>query len=259
MAQTISDQFLLAVKAGLVPGHRLISKFGHNESVGTAIEDIWEPGGLYPYLSAATVMTISSSDVDDTSAGTGARTVELFGLDENYKEVSELITLNGQNGVSTANSYLRVIRMIVRSAGSSGYNEGSLYLGTGTITTGVPAVIHMQVEFTAAGLGENQTNFALYTIPVGHTGLIMNVNFSNPQAKSAEVYIKVRPFGEVFQTKYRDMVWQANHLIDNNRVVYVAREKSDIRASAYTSSTTTDMTASFQILLLNNRQVPGLG
>jgi hypothetical protein len=84
------------------------------------LETIWAEGGLYSYLTAATVLKVSSSSVNDTSAGTGARTVELSGLDADYNEISELVTLNGQTPVNTTKLFLRINRMVVRSAGSGG-------------------------------------------------------------------------------------------------------------------------------------------
>jgi hypothetical protein len=258
MAQVISDQFLLAVSAGLVPGHTIIDKFGHSNAVGTAIEDIWDFGGLYSFRDTATQMTISSADADDTIAGNGARTVEIFGLDSAFNPVNEVVETDGQNGVTTVNSFIRVYRMIVRSAGATGYNEGNIYLGTGAIVAGVPANKDAVIGFSAGGLGENQTLMAIYTIPAGHTGLILNPHFTNPQAKSAECWLKVRPFGEVFQTKLREMVYQDTLHIDSNKVITKATEKSDIRMSATTPSSETDMAAGFQVLLIENSYIKGV-
>jgi hypothetical protein len=258
MAQVLSDQFLMAVAAGLVPGHSIIEKFGHSNAVGASIEDIWDFGGLYSFRTAAVPMTISSSDVDDTIAGDGARTVEVFGLDANYNPISEIVETDGQDGVFTTNSYLRIYRMIVRSAGDTGYNQGTIYLGTGAIVTGVPAVKDAVISFSTGGLGENQTLMAIYTIPAGHTGLIINPHFTNPQAKTSECWLKVRPFGEVFQTKLREMVWQNTLHINSNKVIAKVSEKTDIRMSATTPSSETDMAAGFQVLLINNEYIKGV-
>jgi hypothetical protein len=232
MAQVLSDQFLMAVAAGLVPGHSIIEKFGHSNAVGASIEDIWDVGGLYGFRTSAVPMTISSSDVDDTVAGDGARTVEVFGLDANYNPISEIVETDGQDGVFTTNSYLRVYRMIVRSAGDTGYNQGNIYLGTGTIVTGVPPVKDAVISF--------------------------NPHFTNPQAKSSECWLKVRPFGEVFQTKLREMVWQDTLHINSNKVVAKVSEKTDIRMSATTPSSETDMAAGFQVLLIDNEYIKGI-
>jgi len=50
------------------------------------------------------------------------------------EEFSEVLTLNGQTGVNTTSEdCFRVNTMTVLSAGSSKFNEGTLYVGTGTM------------------------------------------------------------------------------------------------------------------------------
>ena len=136
-----TEPFELQVAQGQIAYHKHVYKFGQNVTVGDSVETIWAQGGLYSYPPSATTMTVSSSDTNDTSAGTGARTVLISGLDGDYNEISETITLNGQTPVTTTNSFIRVNRAIVLTAGSGGANAGIIYVGTGTVTTGVPANI----------------------------------------------------------------------------------------------------------------------
>jgi hypothetical protein len=68
-----SEPFELQVARGQISYHKTIFKFGYNSVVGSTKETIWEQGGLYAYPPSASVMTVSSSDANDTSAGTGAR------------------------------------------------------------------------------------------------------------------------------------------------------------------------------------------
>ena len=134
-----TEPFYLQVARNQISFHKSNFKFGFNPDVDDSLETVWAQGGLYSYLASASVLKVSSSSTSDTSAGTGARTVELFGLDANYDEISETITLNGQTAVNTTNEFLRINRMVVKSAGTGGQNAGVIYAGTGTVTTGVPA------------------------------------------------------------------------------------------------------------------------
>ncbi len=134
------------IALGLVEGAYSLRKFGHNSAVGTTLQTLWTGSGLYAYPAAATIMKVSSGDTDDTAAGTGAQSVQIYGLDADYKEIDETVILNGQTEVNTTLSYLRVYRMIVRTAGSSGWNEGKLYVGVGAVTTGVPATIYAEID-----------------------------------------------------------------------------------------------------------------
>ena len=116
----------LYVTSGKIKGHSVIHKFGHNLDIDSSFETIWSFGGNYSFLESPTILKISSSDTNDSSLDTGARTITIQGLNSEYNEVEELITLNGQTAVNTQNTYLRIHRMFVKTAGSSSYNEGIL-------------------------------------------------------------------------------------------------------------------------------------
>jgi len=249
-----SEPFELQIARGQIAYHESVYKFGNNSAVADSIETIWPQGGLYSYLSAATVLKVSSSSTNDASAGTGARTVELFGLDGDYNEISETVTLNGQTAVNTTQSFLRINRMIVRSAGSGEANAGNIYAGTGTVTTGVPANIYAIIN----GDGSNQTLMALWTVPAGYTAYLMQYDVSNGTTSNTPAVCKLslvaRPFGEVFQIKDVKSLTTGMH-IENTLVIPVKfTEKTDIEARAISSSNsvTFDISAAFEIIYIKN-------
>ena len=94
-----TEPFELQVSRGQITYHEFVHKFGFYDSVSTSLTTIWSQGGIYSYLSAASTLYISSSSTDDTVAGTGARTVTVSGLDNNFDEKVETVSLNGQTGV----------------------------------------------------------------------------------------------------------------------------------------------------------------
>jgi len=249
-----SEPFELQVARGQISYHESVYKFGNNAQVADSVETIWQQGGLYSYLSAESVLKVSSSSANDTSAGTGARTVQLFGLDGDYNEISEVVTLNGQTAVNTTQSYLRINRMIVRSAGSGGANAGIIYAGTGTVTTGVPANIYATIN----GDGTNQTLMALWTIPAGYTGYLMQYDVSNGTSSNTPAVCKLllvaRPYGEVFQSKDVKSLTTGMH-IENSLVVPLKfTEKTDIevRAVSSSASVTFDISAALEIVYIKN-------
>ena len=239
----------IQLSKGLIYKHRPEFKFGFNSAVGDAEETVWDGGGLYVYPAAATVMKVSSSSTNDTSAGTGARTVVISGLDADYQEISETISLNGQTAVNTTNSYLRVYRGRVTSAGSGATNAGTIYVGTGVVTSGVPATSYAQIK-----PGEGQTLMALLTIPAGFTGYLQQgtISTGTEQAnKYLTARLKVRPFGEIFQTKA--LVTLANEFIGFDFGVALAiPEKSDIEARAVSSSGENAVAVTFSLILEKN-------
>lgn len=221
-------------------------KFGFNGDVGAAEETIWAQGGLYAFPPSASVMTVSSSDANDAAAGTGARTVQIYGLDADYLAVNEIVTLNGQTPVTTTNSYLRMERAIVRSAGSGEEAAGIIYAGTGAVTAGVPANV-----FTTIAQGENQTLQAFKTIPAGKMGWLNNViasSFGNANFV-ATVRLKVRPEGEVFQTKDKFLLTRGAAPFPRRYATSIP-EKADIQMTAIATGSL-DVSGSFELILEN--------
>jgi len=185
------------ISKGNIPGHIRIHKFGHNEALSTNFETIWSGSNLYVYPPTATLMNISSSDVDDLVGDTGAWNVTVYGLDAGYSFINETLQLNGQNPVSTTLQYIRVYRMIVRQSGSTGYNEGIIYLGTGAVVAGVPVN-----KYSIIDANYGQTFQSMYTIPDGYTGYLTRIGITcYTSNKAFEVYLQTRTFGESFLRK----------------------------------------------------------
>ena len=253
-----SEPFYLQVARKQIQFHEHIFKFGNNTAVTDSLETIWAEGGLYSYITTATVLKVSSSSTADTSAGTGARTVELFGLDADYNEINETITLNGQTAVNTTKEYLRINRMIVRSAGSGGQNAGVIYAGTGTVTTGVPANVYASVNGVT---GANQSLMALWTVPAGYTAYILQYDISNGTTSNTPAVCKlvlaVRPYGEVFQSKDVKSLTTGMHIEETFPIPIKIEEKSDIEVRAISSSNSVsfDISAGLEIIYIKNVSV----
>jgi len=250
-----SEPFELQISRGHIAYHKPLFKFGNNATVGDSLETIWAEGGLYSYLTAATVLKVSSSSTNDTSAGTGARTVQLYGLDADYNEINELVTLNGQTVVNTTQSFLRINRMVVRSAGSGGANAGVIYAGTGTVTTGVPANVYASVNGVT---GANQSLMSLWTVPAGYTAYMLQYDVSNGTTSNTPAVCKlilaVRPYGEVFQSKDVKSLTTGMHVEETFALPLKIEEKSDIEVRAISSSSSVDfdISAAFEIVYIKN-------
>lgn len=154
------------ISHGNIAGHARATLDGYNGGLGTAYEPIWAiSGSAYPWLTAAQQLTVSSDATTDVfGSGTGAWVVKVDGLDTNWEPISETLNLNGRNPVTTVNSFLRVNMLMVVAAGSAGSNNGALYVGYGTVTTGVPANILSAIPAT-----ENVASQIIYSVPLGHT------------------------------------------------------------------------------------------
>lgn len=216
---------LLSIAIGRFPSFSVNSKFGENAAVGTTFEDVWSNSGTFTYLAAAAQLDVTSTSTADTSAGTGAQTIRVEGLDTNWAELEEDVTMNGQSDVQTSGSFIRVNRMTVLTAGSGAANAGTI-----TISSGANVISEIPVS-------ENQTLQTHFAIPAGKTAtfdlLFMNVGKND----DATFRLRVRSFGGVFQTKLKIVVFQGDisHPID---FALNAAAKSDIvlQAKAGTGS-----------------------
>jgi len=250
-----SEPFELQVSRGQIAYHESLFKFGFNPDVDDSLETVWAEGGLYSYLSSATVLKVSSSSANDTSAGTGARTVELFGLDADYDEINETVTLSGQTAVNTTQSFLRVNRMIVRSAGTGGTNAGVIYAGTGTVTAGVPAN-----KYATVAAGDGQSLMALWTVPRGYTAYVTQTDITVATIqnnKYATITFLARPFGEVFQVKDKFVKSESGH---NQVYTFPLKfeEKTDLEMRCIGDSAGADIAiaAAFDLVYIQNRPFP---
>ena len=237
----LTEPFDLQIARDQIAYHYPLFKFGFNPDVDDSLETVWAQGGLYSYLSAATVLKVSSSSTADTSAGTGARTVLLFGLDGDYNEISETVTLNGQTAVNTTQSFLRIFRMVVKSAGTGGQNAGVIYAGTGTVTAGVPAN-----KYATIAIGDNQTLMALWTVPAGHTAYLNQVDITvatTQNNKYCTTHLVARPLGEVFQVKDKFVKAESSHHQEYRYPLEFA-EKTDIEVRAIGDSAGADIAIS---------------
>lgn len=251
-----SEPFKLQVSRGQIAFHKFVHKFGFYDSVGTSLTTIWSQGGVYSYLSAASTLYISSSSTDDTGAGTGARTVTVSGLDNNFDEKIETVTLNGQTGVElNGSTWFRVNRIVVNTAGSGGANAGVLYVGTeASPTSGVPTN-----KYATVLAGDNQTLMCIYTVPRGYTAFLTqkDVSASSSAGKFAILSLVARPFGGVFNIKDRVLSSQGySSIVYPYPLKFTEKTDIEVRAQADSAGGTVTVSAALDIVIIQNRPYP---
>jgi hypothetical protein len=194
-------------------------------------------------------MEISSSSASDTAAGTGARTVTIYGLDGNYNQINETVSLNGQTAVNTTNSFLRVLHMTVNTAGSGGAAAGTIYAGTGAVTTGKPANVY------AAYTADGGSTACVYTVPAGYTGYVFDFLVSSGITTAnafSSIGLYARPYGGVFDNTIQGRCANGGSFTIPLNYPISFSEKSDIEVRALSSTAGANVTANFSILLVKN-------
>ncbi len=243
------EPFALQVSRGQIPGHRSVTVFGYNPDVDTSRVTVWPYTGILPLPAAALRMKVSSSSVDDTANGTGARTVFVAGLDANYNEISEIVTLNGQTAVLTTQFFLHINNAYVATAGSGLSAAGDIYFGDGTVTAGVPATVYDIIKYDY-----NQRITGSYTVPAGYTGYVSQGLFSAGQpGGSAQVSGRL-------MTIATDGIRRTAAIttVNNGVADYVFEyplaipEKTTLESTAQSSSNNNAASAMFILVLVKN-------
>jgi len=244
------EDFYFEVAAERIPKHSFVHKFGQNPDIDQidGFEAIWNGGGDYTGFDATVEDTIdvSSSDANDTSAGTGARTVELQGLDGEYREVSETVVLGGTSTVTTTQKFLRMHRGVVRTAGTGAGNAGAITAqATGT----------SDHTFMVLPIGYNQTMIAAYTVPGGKDACLTSwySSLSGKTNANASIRLLMRPLGQTFQVK-EEFTLRAAGSSYVQREYRVPKdsipEKTDIKVMADTDANNTAIAAGFDLILI---------
>jgi hypothetical protein len=234
----LTKPFEYAVALGQVPGYARIAVFGHNTSIGSIEETIWTEGGIYMFPTSAAILDISSSSANDNSAGTGGRTMLIEGLDSNYDEISEVVTLNGVATGNTVNSYLRVNKAKFITVGSSTYNEGKITIEN----TGVVVCI-IDISHSTSYQG-------VYTVPNNKTALVLKGIMTYDKNNAGEVKLTGIINGVSTQIILFEVI--------NGEVVYDSvfpfpvPEKSDLVLNGSLQTGNGNITGGFEILLVDD-------
>jgi hypothetical protein len=192
----IANDLNTDITLGRVSDQTVNNFFGSNPNIGTTPEDIWAAGGLYNWLPTATTLEILTLDAADDAAGLGAQMLLIRGLDENFDEVNEVISLVGA-GVSlpSVTTFIRVNRCIVIAAGTirgSNYDNIAIQASGGGVVVGLIGGIGTP---GTSNYGYGITQLGLYTIPRGKTFVVqdLTINVSGGKSISIEAYALTNP------------------------------------------------------------------
>ena len=191
----VSDfESVLHVAMGDVVGTSSVNKFGENDDIDKASvpEVICDCGGVYTFSTIA--------DIDSISGNNAADTMEIVvqGLDADWLEVSQSVTLTGQTRVALTTPLIRVYRAYNNSS-TDLVGDVFIYVDT-AITGGEP--IDSTKKRASILARNNQTMMCIYTIPADKVGYMLSsyASLANTKVTGAKMRMMGRPFGGVFRT-----------------------------------------------------------
>lgn len=170
------------VIAGLVPNTLRFAPLGNNPNVTTAEqpEDAWAGAELgvlngynhklIPFMQLPTTIEVVSDNVNDTSAGSGMRTIVVQYLDATYNHKVTTITLNGTTPVAFPEQ-VTAINLVAR--GSVGTFRSS---NQGNISLRDAGGLGKTYSYMPANKGIARSS--AFTVPLGYTFFVHSVIFS---------------------------------------------------------------------------------
>lgn len=235
-AKQIFKDSPLSISQGEVNGHSPFHKFGavpamSQNQTGT----IWDVNDtVYPWASWDTAGTVS---IPATATDNGL-VVVIEGLDANFLPQSDTVTVSSTVAVATTNTWSRIFRAY------------------STNTTNVGAINIQKSGVTVARItaGKGQTLMAVYTIPAGVTGYLMQGACTCQSGADATGDMYVRYFGQQsFRIAHSFEVSGTGGQYDYKFSAPVRiPEKTDIDVRATVRSNNARITAAFDLILVED-------
>jgi len=230
------DNFRLNVAMGKVRGASTVHKFGAVPAMSQSqTGTVWDKNDtVYPWASWSTAGVITAAIADASDNG---KVVTILGLDNDFNEVSDTITLSSTATVAGTTEFRRVFRAYI----STGENN----VGDITFTKGGVDVL----KITAT---KGQTLMAIYTIPAGKTGYLYRGVCTAQSSADGSGHMFVRYENETaFRIAHSFEVAGAGGQYDYDFSFPIRiPEKSDIDLRLTTRSNNGRYTAAFDLLLL---------
>jgi len=224
------------IARGLVRGASSIHKFGAvpQLSINTT-GTCWDKNDtLYPWsaLTSASVLTAQAVNASDDG-----KILTILGLDSNYNEISDTITLSSSGTASTTKQFLRVYRGYI----STGANN----VGAIDVRIGANTVLYINV-------GLAQTLMMIYTVPAGKDLLLLKGACTSQAGADASGFFYVRFFDQTaFRIQHTFEVSGSDGYEYKFEVPFRVPEKSDIDFRLTTRSNNGRYTAAFDGLLVD--------
>ena len=196
---------------------------------------IWDVDDTaYPWSAFATAGTLSIPAVNASDNG---KSIVLVGLDNDYLELSETVTVSSSTATTTTQSFKRIFRAYVTNGSATNVGDIVVQKGGTTVAT--------------IKAGKAQTLMAIYTVPAGKTGYILKGVATCQAGADATGDMFIRYFGEdSFRVGHSFEVsgTGGEYLYDFGVPVKIP-EKSDIDVRCSVRSNNARVTAAFDMIL----------
>lgn len=196
---------------------------------------IWDVNDTtYPWSAFDTAGTLSIPAVNASDNG---KSVVLVGLDSDYAELEETVTVSSSTATTTTASFKRIFRAYVTNGSATNVGDISIQKG-GTNVARIKA-------------GKAQTLMAVYTVPAGKTGYLIKGVATCQSGADATGDMFVRYFGQdSFRVGHSfEVSGTGGEYMYEFGVPVKIPAKSDIDVRCSVRSNNARVTAAFDIIL----------
>lgn len=230
--QIDSPDAMLEIAHRRAPGVSTLHLFGFNRSIDITYETVFnDGGGLYTFPSSPVTLSLVSTSAADTMA------VFISGLDENYQEISDLVTLNGITPVNSNIQFYRINQATI----VSGENAGNITISSAGTT----------YAYIETGLGNSQG--IIYSVPAGKSLYIYTTHFTsgtvNPNKYLFSRGVTRSSTGRV--NRFWESTFGTNISFDLT-VPFRVPEKTDFTLESKSSSSTNELSVYLGCVLMEN-------
>ena len=201
----------LTIAKGGIERHKFVQKFGTNEAVGVSYVPVTSSGVFETPMStgAAAVRLKAGGNANDTAAGSGAREVTVYGLDDSWNEAEEAIATNGVlASLYTSTLWTRIDRERVTKSGTYATSAAGSHAAA-LITEDAAANIWSEIPFDGFPFGT--TEVASRSIAAGDVAYIIRTRTFTDSAKTTELLLFVRELADEVAAPYSGVMRVLEH------------------------------------------------
>ena len=229
-----TSNFLFDIARGNMVGATPVNIFGFNTVVGTDYETLWNDGAAYSFPTESKSMTIVSSSSDTMS-------VLINGLDSDYRELNQVVTLTGTTPVSIPKQIFRINSALILS----GSNVGNITIASGGVT----------YAYIGAGLGITQA--CIYTVPADHKLYLFRIDVNSATANPNKyiTFRNVTTNSVGRKLRVAAATFSTSQVSYDRQVPFMIDEKTDFSFEAKSSSGDNEVAIFVEAVLYKNPRV----
>ena len=232
--QRPTPHLLFDIAKGKMYDSEAVNIFGFNRDVRQSFETVWNDGNSYAFPTSALTMTVVSSNASDTM------NVLVSGLDANYDQISETVTLTGTVAVTLSTQFYRINSAVILA----GNNVGNITIANGWVT----------YAFIEAGTGATQA--CLYTVPNGYDLYLFRITANSATATGSQ-YLTIRNALRAStgrELKVAEATFAESQVNYDRQIPFKIAEKTDFQFEAKSSASTNQIAIFVESVLVKQHE-----